>query len=84
MAYWITFDDGSKSSVWQREDMLRVLNDGHEGRTVLTVEDLPYPASPRLDVEKSGMLEGCMPSFCMHPDSCKGRRSCPRNPSCTS
>lgn len=39
---------------------------------------LPYPGEPRLNYST-----GSAPSFCLQPDKCAGRSSCPRPMSCT-
>ena len=48
---------------------------------------LPYPATPVIyqppTVMPDGRVDWC-PPFCWKPESCKGKGSCPRNPSCTS
>lgn len=44
---------------------------------VVDAKPLPYPGEPRLDYKS-----GDCPSFCMHPDRCAGRTSCPRSIAC--
>ena len=48
---------------------------------VTDIQCLPYPASPRL-VTVSYHKSGACPSFCMHPNQCAGKSSCPRSYSC--
>lgn len=48
-----------------------------KGWEIASIKPLPYPGEPRL-----GYKSGDCPSFCMHPDKCAGRRSCPRNIAC--
>lgn len=48
------------------------------GGEILACDQLPYPASPRVHVERSDF-----PSFCFDPHRCKGHSSCPQRYSCT-
>lgn len=43
---------------------------------VVSIDTLPYPAEPVLD-----MRSNC-PPFCWNPNGCKGRTSCPRPRAC--
>lgn len=54
------------------------------------IDELPYPAAPRWNFYEHQFVnakgertskERC-PSFCYDPEGCKGRTSCPKNPSC--
>lgn len=45
--------------------------------TPLQIDQLPYPANPRL-----GLASNC-PSFCSQPAKCLGRGSCPRSYACS-
>lgn len=44
---------------------------------------LPYPARPTIWAYEHP-IRGVTPPFCHSPEQCKGRSSCPNNPSCTS
>jgi hypothetical protein len=44
---------------------------------VLSLQVLPYPAEPRIDVRSD------CPSFCYTPEQCVGRTCCPGRYSCT-
>lgn len=87
MTFWVTLDqpvkhggrdrqsfsvDGTEKKA--REQVAAAFPD----RTVVTCQALPYPGEPRLNYKT-----GSMPSFCLHPDKCAGRSSCPRNISCS-
>src|ERR1700677_2548320 len=48
-----------------------------EATEIVSIDRLPYPASPRLDPHDD------TPDFCWSPGGCKGRSSCSRNPCCT-
>jgi len=80
--WWITFTDRGPACAGcvTREEAEALAS---EAGNWTGMEKLPYPANPRLD-DNNGWGEGQTPSFCHRPDSCKGRGSCPRNPSCTS
>jgi hypothetical protein len=80
-SWWITFSDrGPACAGFVTKEEAGALADA-AGR-VVSMEVLPYPASPRLD-DNEGWGEGQCPSFCYTPDKCKGRGSCPNNPCCT-
>lgn len=51
------------------------------GGEVTECDQLPYPASPRLNAYEHAL--GVIPSFCFDPHGCKGRSSCPKNYCCT-
>jgi hypothetical protein len=46
------------------------------GLQVRQVQQLPYPANPRLNNESN------CPAFCFKPNECAGRSSCPRAIAC--
>lgn len=46
-------------------------------KEIANVQQLPYPANPRI-----GTTSSC-PPFCWQPASCQGRSACPRRISCT-
>lgn len=48
------------------------------GGEILASDQLPYPATPRIHIERSDF-----PSFCYEPHKCKGYSSCPQRYSCT-
>ena len=45
---------------------------------IKSAHPLPYPGEPRLNYKS-----GACPSFCLHPDKCAGRTSCPRPLACS-
>lgn len=48
------------------------------GGEILACDQLPYPATPRIHIERPDF-----PSFCFEPHKCKGYSSCPQRYSCT-
>ncbi len=78
--YWVEYEGGDKGTIqassiehgWKVADRLS------KGRKVLRVNSLPYPSLPAL------MDLGGHPEFCQKPNECKGKTSCPRQPSCVS
>lgn len=98
MTYWVTFKDGYAGCVEtihgmtgidhkkQIEGVKSLFNEWtkevKEHGEVVSVESLPYPASPRL-ITVSWLNGGACPSFCFKPNQCKGNTSCPQNYSCT-
>jgi len=44
--------------------------------TVSSIDIIPYPAKPQLDVRWN------CPSFCYSPETCKGKTSCPKSRAC--
>lgn len=94
MSHWVTLDrpitlpDGRVRAKFcvngcKDERQVRALvhklcpHDGSADAYAITgVARLPYPASPQLNPTD-------FPAFCMQPDRCKGRGSCPRSLSCT-
>jgi len=84
MAKWVTFSEPVKLKDYHTA-VRGVCVEGPKGLEiaeaiggVLAVDSLPYPADPRI---KTG--EDSCPSFCMQPQQCKGRTSCPRNYACS-
>ncbi len=69
MSYWVTFADRSPGCV--ENDL-----DAAQFGKVLSIDSLPYPASPQL-------TKGSCPPFCFQPQRCKGRSSCPRDYACS-
>lgn len=47
-------------------------------RDIANIQSLPYPAEPRLNYK-----DGACPSFCIQPDKCAGKTSCPRSIACS-
>jgi len=85
-AYWMTFRNHSAGCVEgdDKDDAIRNAEIVVE-ETPLTADCLPYPASPRLFAKTVRGSDGSyrvIPSFCMHPEQCKGRGCCPRRMSC--
>lgn len=80
--YWVTFTGRgpacmeSPSEVEARADAASLT-----GCEVLTVQRLPYPATPRLRPFYHPK-HGCMPALCIRGSDCAGRTSCPRSYSC--
>jgi hypothetical protein len=75
--YWVRFADhapGCVEAVTKDEAGERAAKFGK----VEKIQSLPYPANPRLDVRSD------CPSFCYSPESCAGRRACPKHYSCSS
>ncbi|WP_417615378.1 hypothetical protein [Parasphingorhabdus sp.] len=97
MAFWVKFETGEPGCVEVEFEKMNGLSPKEQtslvietaeretGRKVVSVDRIPYPASPRLVKVyyeiKPGVKEAC-PSFCYSPEQCKGRSSCPKNYSC--
>ena len=79
MFYWVRFANGDKGTIEANgiEDAWWVAKDLDGDREILTVNRLPYPAAPSL----MGLE---YPAFCLQPETCKGKISCPRQPTCVS
>ena len=92
-SYWITFEDGSKACCQGQSAYDAKTIAAHvSGKKVKEngdiygptgAEILPYPASPII-WEFDHPAHGKTPHFCYKPEQCKGKRSCPHNPCCTS
>lgn len=80
MSYWVEFEDGSKGCVefGIGTEIPKNLTEIAFRKKVKTIDNLPYPASPRLGPSKSSC-----PSFCYSPEECKGRSSCPKGRACS-
>lgn len=77
-AYWITFEGHRASCIEATSSAQAIANAALiTGCKVISHDILPYPAEPRI-----GEKSSC-PSFCYHPETCKGHTACPRNYSCT-
>lgn len=89
--YWIKFTDGSAGYCEGENPYDAVSIAEHLTKKTAAVGDnkwepkldtLPYPARPiiwQLDHPKVGKC----PAFCISPEKCKGRGSCPRDYACT-
>lgn len=89
--YWMKFTDGSEGYCEGETKFDAKMNAEHfTKKTVaggqyqdIEAEGLPYPAQPiiwQFDHPRNGKC----PDFCYSPKTCKGKSSCPKNPSCTS
>lgn len=81
--YWVTFNGHAPACMEApTEQDARADAATLTGCEVLTVQNLPYPASPRLRPFEHPQY-GCMPDLCMHGEKCAGGTSCPRSYSCS-
>jgi hypothetical protein len=93
MTFWVTLDkpvkyrgamrrsfsvDGETASEAKARAAVELVSAGVTNGSIVRAETLPYPGEPRL-----GYKSGDCPSFCLHPDKCAGRSSCPRNIACS-
>lgn len=91
MTFWVTLDRPVKYRGANRQsfsvdgeteaevrDAMRKLLPIEVNLETAIIKPLPYPGEPRL-----GYKSGDCPSFCMHPDKCAGRTSCPRSIACS-
>lgn len=81
--FWVKMEDGKKGYVegeseYDAKGIAKHLLDSE----VKEIATLPYPASPVI-WQLDHPVHGKTPNFCYRPQSCKGRTSCPTNPSCT-
>lgn len=75
-AFSVDGDNEGAASANVRETLAQARVEGEV--KILSIQPLPYPGEPRL-----GYKSGDCPSFCMHPDKCAGRSSCPRKIACS-
>lgn len=81
-AYWLTFEGHTPGCVdAESEYDAKVIGKHVTSCEVTKIESLPYPGSPRLSSYEHPKY-GATPSFCLHPEKCKGNSSCPRSYSC--
>lgn len=83
MAFWVDFEGRAPGcveapSLEEARDLAKELT-GHE---VTRIDQLPYPANPRLNKVSYGEYGPC-PSFCFTPTQCRGRGSCPKSYACS-
>lgn len=84
MAWWITFSSPIEIHGRSYQSACVDLHDQDTARAaaaefgeVLWIQRLPYPAFPRLT-----FADPC-PAFCVRPQECAGRGSCPRHRACS-
>ena len=79
MYYWVESSTGEKGTVTaqNKAEAKRIARTKMDGM-IVRANVLPYPAAPVLN-----STGGC-PEFCWEPDNCKGRTSCPKQPTCVS
>lgn len=76
--YWCHFNQRGPACIEaESAQQARRMAEELTGSSVLSCERLPYPAEPRI-----GEQTDC-PSFCVEPEKCKGRGSCPQRRACT-
>jgi len=89
--YWITFTDGTNGYCQGQSPYDAVIiSEKLTGKTVVVKGDkynpvlktLPYPSSPVI-WQFDHPVYGKTPLFCLSPEECCGKTSCPRNYSCT-
>ena len=77
--FWATFEDGSAACVeGETQELAIASGEAAKGKKVAKIDQLPYPATPRISAEKSDC-----PSFCYTPRTCAGRGSCPKYYACS-
>lgn len=87
---WIAFIDGSRGCILQPPDHpgkmsfdeASKLAEEITGKKVISLEGLPYPASPVLN-QNSDWPAGWAMTLCFDPENCKGRSSCPKRRACS-
>lgn len=79
--WWVEFTDGT-AGCCEGGTVVAARNRAAciTGKTVASLEVLPYPASPVIWQHEDEY--GKCPPFCYTPNECKGRRSCPKPRSC--
>jgi hypothetical protein len=70
--YWIQFSDRKRGCIDAENETEALELAAKHGEGPEIVGTLPYPGEPRLEKRSR------CPSFCLHPDQCVGRGSCPR------
>lgn len=81
-SWWVRFERRAAGCIdadTEHEARMRAEAIVKDSDAVLSVDILPYPASPRLHVDPSAVPY----AFCIQPTHCAGRSSCPRHLSCT-
>ena len=90
--YWITFEDGSAGYCEGQSpgDAVRIAEHLTKKTAIVgadkrqpKLDTLPYPANPII-WQFDHPVGGKVPTFCYTADRCKGRKSCPKAPACTS
>lgn len=97
-AYWVTFENSSPGCIEmgpEEYDKISpiatragnispvvALAEFIRGDAVLSWDNLPYPARPRLYQITLSKFGPC-PSFCYSPEKCKGRSACPKSYACS-
>ena len=83
--YWLQFTDGTHGYCqgYSCDDAKTIAQHLTDKTVVGDPKPLPYPAEPII-WQFEHPVDGKTPAFCYRPSQCKGRTSCPQNPSCTS
>jgi hypothetical protein len=80
--YWLKFPTKPSGCVEaDDEKTARSIATEAQGQAPKSCQDLPYPGDPRINRVEHPKW-GVTPSFCIDPNRCAGRTSCPRNYSC--
>jgi hypothetical protein len=89
-AWWLKFTDGS-SACCEGQDAYHAKRIAEKltGKKVaggdykdIAAEPLPYPASPII-WQFDCPVNGKCPAFCMSPQKCRGKSSCPASYACS-
>lgn len=76
--YWVRFISGRAVCV-EDESEEAAIEQARKltGRDPVGAKRLPYPANPRISIRQSDQW-----TFCLTPEICAGRGSCPRDRAC--
>lgn len=82
-SFWLKFNERGPGCVEAKnEQAAAAIAKEITGFDASSVQDLPYPANPRIN-KHIDLKYGECPSFCFAPNQCAGRTSCPQRYSCT-
>jgi flavodoxin len=77
-SYWVTFESQKSGCVdADTKELAEKIAENLGNDKVKSCERLPYPATPRMN-----NISEC-PAFCITPEKCKGRSSCPLSYACS-
>lgn len=82
-SFWMTFAGRAAGCVEANDEAeARAIALTETGMEPTKVQNLPYPANPRINKYVDPKYGVC-PAFCFKPEQCCGNTSCPQRYSCT-
>lgn len=81
-SFWLKFNERPSGCVEAKDEKeAAVVAKEATGFDAVSVQNLPYPANPRIN-QYDDPKYGVCPSFCFKPRECAGNTSCPQRYSC--